>query len=394
MDTLLVINSGSSTIKFSLFSVEGKHLKREYKGIVDRITSNPEITIEAVNHEFKMTESIFVTGEPFTYYQQCFDHILRWLSENKLNLVAAGHRIVHGGAEHTAPVVLSDGVVASLEKFVPIMPLHQPYNIKGIKILQETLPLNKQVACFDTGFHVTCNPISQHFALPKYITDQGIRRFGFHGLSYEYIARELPKLEGGKVANGKVVVAHLGNGATMCAMENLRSVATSIGFTGIGGLPMGTRCDALDPGTVLYLLDIYKDVDKVRGILYRESGLLGVSGLSADMRVLLASDKPEAKLAIDLFVHRVSIFAGQMAAELQGMDCLVFTGGIGENAAPIREQVCAKLGWLGIKLDLEKNSHRIKTPTKINAENSKPVWVIPTDEEVMIAKHTFASLHK
>jgi acetate kinase len=394
-DAILVINSGSSTIKFSLFSSENKQLKRQYKGVVDRITTQPELTIEAVHNEFKLTENIFVSGEPATFYKQSIEHILRWLAENNFKLIGAGHRIAHGGQEYIAPVILTTKILTQLGKLNFVMPLHQPYNLKGVEILQETLPTVTQVGCFDTSFHVTCNPISQHFALPKRFTDDGIRRFGFHGLSYEYIASELPNCIDEQQANGKFVLAHLGSGASMCALKNLKSVATTLGLTAVGGLPMGTRCDALDPGTVLYLLDVYKlTTNDLLNILYKESGLLGVSGLSADMRVLLASDKPEAKLAVDIFVHRISIYAGLLAAELQGFDGLVFTGGIGENAGPVREQACAKMDWLGVELDSEKNRQRIKVPTKISTENSKPVWVIPTDEELMIAKHTFELMNK
>jgi acetate kinase len=390
MKAILVINSGSSTIKFSVFSITDTTPTREYNGLVDRILMQPTLTIESCKTAEKITEEIAVFGEKETYYKQAIEAILRWVVGKGFELVAAGHRIVHGGPEYTKPVVLDKVITKKLLDLTPIMPLHQPYNVKGIEILSEELPNLLQVGCFDTMFHATCNPISQQYAIPNKFTEAGIKRYGFHGLSYEYIASQLPKYMSEKEANGKFVVAHLGNGSTMCAIEKQKSVATSIGFTGLGGLPMATRCDSIDPGAVLYLLENYGyNTEQLRNFFYKECGLLGVSGVSSDMRDLLASDKPEAKLAIDIYVHRIYIMTGQLVAELQGLDGFIFTAGIGENAAPVREQVCNHLTWLGVSLDKEKNKQKIKEAAKISSAKSQvPVWVIPTDEELMIAKHT------
>lgn len=391
MEIILVINSGSSTLKFSLFSIDKGVVKKEYQGIVDRAFYEPTASIKSISTGKKEGEKINVAGDKSTYYQQSIEYILNWISSHKFNVVAAGHRVVHGGSDYFAPVILDDDVVCKLSRLSPVMPLHQPFNLKGVEVLRKRLPKVLQVACFDTAFHSTCNPISQHYALPKKITDAGVRRYGFHGLSYEYVALELAKIMPPKEAQGKFVVAHLGGGATMCAIHKQKSVATSIGFTGIGGLPMGTRCDSIDPGAVLYIMDKYSlDTKQMYDLLYKESGLLGVSGVSADMRDLLLSNKKEAKLAIDIFVHRVSIHAGSLAAELQGLDGFIFTGGIGENAAPIREMIGQNLMWFGAKIDHEKNHQQIISPTKISAESSRvAIWVVPSDEDSMIAKHAF-----
>ena len=394
MDAILIVNSGSSTIKFALYSIGHTGvggLTQKYKGIVDHILAAPDFKAESPNKTEKVFELIPVSGSQETYYQLAIEYILAWFLAKGFNIVAVGHRIVHSGPDYSAPIILNDEIITKLFSYVPIMPLHQPYNLNGVKILQMALPNAIQVGCFDTGFHVTCNPISQLYVLPKKFRTAGIRRYGFHGLSYEYIASKLPDCMSKKVAQGKFVVAHLGNGATMCAIENQKSVATSIGMTGIGGLPMGTRCDSIDPGTVLYMLDAYKlTTNQLLNIFYKESGLLGLSELSSDMRDLLASDKPEAKLAIQVFVHRISIFAGLLTAELQGIDGLIFTGGIGENASPIRQMVCERLKWLEINIDAEANEQKSAHVRKISSKDSKTsVWVIPTNEEVVIAKHTY-----
>lgn len=389
MKAILVINAGSSTVKFAIFSI-GDKLKKEFKGIVDRILVQPHFKAESCSTDETFTCDIAVQGEKDTYYRQAIEYILSWVLERGFNIVAAGHRVVHGGPKYFAPLVLNDSILQELSSYNQIMPLHQPFNIKGIKILEQELPRVLQVACFDTGFHVTCDPISQTYALPKRFRDDGIRRYGFHGLSYEYIASQFSTCMSAQEASGKFVVAHLGNGSTMAAIKNQKSVATSIGFTGIGGLPMGTRCDSIDPGAVLYMMNKYSlSTDQMLNVFYRESGLLGLSEVSSDMRDLLASDKASAKLAIDFYVQRVALFAGALAAELQGMDGFVFTGGVGENAAIIRAQVGDRLRWLSAEIDVDANERRITKPTKISTKTSKVVvWVIPTDEEVVIAKHT------
>jgi acetate kinase len=392
MDTILVINSGSSTIKFAVFASVGVDLTLQYQGLVDRVTTNPVFKVRSVaNAAEDIAEPIVVIGNVATYNEQAIHHILSWIATKDLNIVAIGHRIVHSGPNYAAPIVLNDIVISELASYAEMMPLHQMFNLNGVKILREILPNTVQIACFDTGFHVTCNPISQIYALPKRFRDSGIRRYGFHGLSYEYVASKLPDYMSAEKAQGKFVIAHLGNGATMCAIENQKSVATSIGMTGVGGLPMATRCDAIDPGAILYMLNKYNlSTTELLNILYRESGLLGLSEFSSDMRDLLASDKSEAKLAIDVFVHRVSVFTGLLIAELQGIDGFIFTGGIGENAALVRQIICERLKWLGFELDNKLNNHKQLEAVKISTESSKvEIFVIPTNEELVIARHTY-----
>jgi acetate kinase len=288
--------------------------------------------------------------------------------------------------EFSEPVKLDARVIARLEKFVPLAPLHQPHNLAPIRLVAERLPQVLQVACFDTAFHRAQPELAQAFALPRSITDRGVRRYGFHGLSYEYIASAFPAMDA-KAAAGRVIVAHLGNGASLCAMQAGKSVASTMGFTAVDGLPMGTRSGAIDPGVILYLLDEMKmDARAIEKLIYQQSGLLGVSGISSDMRSLLESAEPRAKLAVDLFVYRIGREIGSLAAALGGLDALVFTAGIGERAAPIRERVCRDAAWLGVKLDEAANA---KGGPRISAAHSRvSAWVIPTNEELMIARHT------
>lgn len=388
MKAILVINSGSSTVKFSVFAITSStEIERKYHGIVDQLLTYPIFKIAPNDaEEEKISEEITVSGDKENYYKQAIEHILQWVKSRDIEIVAAGHRIVHGGPKYFTPLILNAAVVDDLLSLSPIMPLHQPFNIKGVKVLQQELPNIIQVGCFDTAFHVTCHEIWKRYAIPNHYFESGVRRYGFHGLSYEYISEQLP--------NGKFVVAHLGNGATMCAIKDKKSWASSIGMTGIGGLPMGTRCDSLDPGAVLYIMENYGlSTEQMRQLMYKECGLLGVSEVSSDMRTLLTSDKPSAKLAIDIFINRIVIIAGSLAAELEGMDGFVFTGGIGENAFQIREQVCKKLSWLNLSIDAEKNQQKIKQKHLIsNVDSAVKVWVMPTDEETMIARHTFKLL--
>jgi acetate kinase len=276
--------------------------------------------------------------------------------------------------------------VEELEKLIPLAPLHQPHNLAPIRILMERTPQLPQIACFDTAFHRSNPPLAQMFALPAELTAAGVRRYGFHGLSYEYIASVLPQFDEG-AAQGKTVVLHLGNGASMCALQAGASVASTMGFTALDGLPMGTRCGAIDPGVLLYLMDEHRmDARAIEKLLYQQSGLLGVSGISSDMRTLLASREPRARLAIDLYCYRIGRELGSLAAALGGLDALVFTGGIGENAVAIRERVCRDAAWLGVELDPAANAaggSRLSTPGSRVA-----AWAIPTNEELMIARHT------
>jgi acetate kinase len=287
---------------------------------------------------------------------------------------------------YNAPVVVNPSVIANLERLVPLAPLHQPHNLAGIKALAKLYPNLPQVACFDTAFHYTQPPVATAFALPRALTEAGIRRYGFHGLSYEYIASVLPDYAG-SAAEGKVVAAHLGNGASMCALQARRTVATTMGFTALDGLPMGHRCGALDPGVVLYLM-VEKGMDAaaVADLLYNCSGLLGVSGISGDMRKLSASKDPHAAEAIQLFVYRIGRELGSLVAALGGLDVLVFTGGIGQYSAIVREWVCRDAAWLGIDLDSRANTAGGPCITK--PESRVSAWAIPTDEDLMIARHT------
>ena len=297
---------------------------------------------------------------------------------------------MHGGLEYSKPVRVDAAVVAALEKYIPLAPLHQPHNLAPIRALLERAPTLPQVACFDTAFHRGQPPVAQAFALPKAITDRGVRRYGFHGLSYEYIAQALPRYDP-RAASGRTIVLHLGNGASMCALAGARSVASTMGFTAVDGLPMGTRCGALDPGVMLYLMDeLGMDARAIEKLIYLQSGLLGVSGISSDMRTLESSADPAAKAAIDVFVYRIGRELGSLAAALGGLDAIVFTAGIGENSHSLRGRVCRDASWLGVELDAAANEG--DGPRITSAASRVPAWVIPTNEELMIARHTWRTL--
>jgi acetate kinase len=316
--------------------------------------------------------------------------LLDWLDNAAFEerLIAAGHRVVHGGEELSDPVRVDKAVLARLDALVPLAPLHQPHNLAGIRLLGALRPGLPQVACFDTAFHRTQPPVARAFAMPRELSETGIRRYGFHGLSYEYIASILPRYLR-DAAQGRIIVAHLGNGASLCALKAGKSIASTMGFTALDGLPMGTRCGALDPGVVLYLLtERGMDPNAITDVLYNRSGLLGVSGVSHDMRMLLSSDGPAAAKAIDLFIYRIGRELGSLTAALGGLDALVFTGGIGEHAVPIRARVCRDAAWLGIFLDEEANQQG--SPCITEAGGAISAWVIPTNEEWMIARHTCA----
>jgi len=385
-DAILVLNAGSSSLKFSVFLSQGDALTPWLKGQAEGLYTSPRFIAKdaggsAVSeHRWKEGQSIG--------HQGAIAHLIDFLrsSKGEHRLVAVGHRVVHGGVEFSRPTRVTREVVQALEKFVPLAPLHQPHNLGPIRFVLEEMPALPQVACFDTAFHRVQPELAQAFALPKEITDRGVRRYGFHGLSYEYIASALPAIDL-RAAAGRVVVAHLGNGASMCAMHAGKSVASTMGFTAVDGLPMGTRCGSIDPGVMLYLLDELKmDARAIEKLIYQQSGLLGVSGVSSDMRALLSSDAPRAKLAVDLFIYRIGRELGSLAAALGGLDALVFTGGIGEHAVPIRERVCQAAAWLGITLDQAANA---RGGPLITTGNSRvPARVIPTDEELMIARHT------
>ena len=391
-DAIAVLNAGSSSLKFSLFAEAADGPVVVVRGQAEGLQTSPRFVAKdasgAVIGEKAWGEGVALG------HAGALEHLVAFLRERlaQHRLVGVGHRVVHGGLDYTQPVRVDAGVVATLEKYVPLAPLHQPHNLAPIRALLERQPQLPQVACFDTAFHRTQPSVAQAFALPKAITERGVIRYGFHGLSYEYIAGALPAHDA-RAAAGKVVVLHLGNGSSMCAMASGRSVASTMGFTAAAGLPMGTRSGDLDPGVVLYLMDeLAMDARAIEKLIYQEAGLLGVSGISSDMRTLLASADPNAKAAIDLYVYRIGRELGSLAAALGGLDAIVFTAGIGENSAALRERICCDAAWLGVTLDPDANG-RAREATRISAPDScVAAWVIPTDEELMIARHTRAAI--
>ncbi|MDH5287214.1 MAG: acetate/propionate family kinase [Betaproteobacteria bacterium] len=383
---IAVLNAGSSSFKFSLFAVEGEQLAVVARGQAEGLYTSPRFVAKDAGGAV-LEEKAWGEGAKLGH-EGALEHLVGFL-RNRLaghRLAGVGHRVVHGGLEYAAPTLLDAGVVAALERYVPLAPLHQPHNLTPIRVLLERQPQLSQVACFDTAFHRGQPAVAQAFALPKSITDRGVLRYGFHGLSYEYVAGVLPRHDEG-AARGRAVVAHLGNGSSMCALAGGRSAASTMGFTAADGLPMGTRCGNLDPGVVLYLIDeLGMDTRAVEKLIYQQSGLLGVSGLSSDMRTLLASTLPGAKAAVDLYVYRIGRELGSLAAAIGGLDALVFTAGIGENSAEVRERVCRDAAWLGIELDPAANERG--GPCITTPGSRTRAWVIPTNEELMIARHT------
>ncbi|BAN27923.1 acetate/propionate family kinase [Caballeronia insecticola] len=385
-DVILVLNAGSSSIKFSAFDVERDELALVTRGQVEGLFDSPHFIAYDANGK-KTGEHAWGEGTRLEH-ADAIAHLGAFLRGHGAGhrLIGVGHRVVHGGAHFTKPVLTNDEIVAELDKLTPLAPLHQPHNLKPIRIIAERNPAMPQVACFDTAFHATQDPLAQAFALPESITKNGVRRYGFHGLSYEYIAGALPQIAP-DAARGRTVVAHLGNGASLCAMHAGKSIATTMGFTAVDGLMMGTRCGNLDPGVMLYMLDeLGMSARDIEDLLYRGSGLLGVSGISGDMRALLASSDERAQFAIDLYVYRIARELGSMAAALQGLDAVVFTAGIGEHAAEVRRRVCEQAQWWGIEFDARANDGN--GPRISTAASRVSAWVIPTNEELMIARHT------
>jgi acetate kinase len=389
-DLILVLNAGSSSLKFRGYAVDGGDPQLLVRGQIEGLYTEPHFTVSDAaggrreeNHWPPGTE--LGHGGAIAY----IGDFLRSHGGGH-RLVAAGHRVVHGGQRFTAPTLVTPEVIEQLAALVPLAPLHQPHNLAPIRALAQLRPDLPQVACFDTAFHHTAPEEAQAFALPLEITARGVRRYGFHGLSYEYIASRLPDVAPA-AAVGRTVVAHLGNGASMCALLGGRSIASTMGFTAVDGLVMGTRCGSVDAGVILYLMDELKmDTRAVEDLIYKRSGLLGVSGISSDMRTLLASDDPRARFAVELFTYRIGRELGSLAAALEGLDALVFTGGIGERAGLIRDRVCRHAGWLGVELDPAANG--ADGPRISTASSRVEAWVIPTDEEGMIARHTMESL--
>ncbi len=381
IDAILVVNAGSSSIKFSLFSCQHQ-LELVYHGGITGIGTYPLFKAEDVRTQ-NLTKQDLLAGAD---HEAAFSVMLDWLEQQDdgLNLIAIGHRMVHGGTKFIQPEKVTEQLITDLEALIPLAPLHQPHNIAPIKILRKLKQGLDQVVCFDTAFHATQLEISRLFAIPRKYTEQGIKRYGFHGLSYEYIAKVLPEFTGAMPE--RVIVCHLGNGSSMTALKNGQSLVTSMGFTALDGIPMGTRPGAIDPGVILYLIEQGFNAKQLEHLLYHESGLLGISGISNDMQVLLDSHAPEAKQAVDLFCYRIVREIGALVAALGGLDALVFTAGIGEHAPQIRQQICVQSAWLGMELDAMANN---QNANKISTDTSQvSVWVIPTNEEKMIAQHT------
>ncbi len=389
-DVVAVFNAGSSSLKFSLYRSATDGLALVARGQAEGLFTSPKFVAKDADDKV-IADKRWDAGTKLGH-DGALEHLVGFVRERfaEHRLVAVGHRVVHGGVQYAKPVRLDADIVSALEKYIPLAPLHQPHNLAPIKAILEQMPQLPQVACFDTAFHRAQPAVAQAFALPKSITDRGVLRYGFHGISYEYIASVLADYDP-KAAAGKTVVLHLGNGTSMCAVAAGRSVASTMGFTALDGLPMGTRCGTLDPGVVLYLMDeLQMDARSIEKLLYQQSGLLGVSGISSDMRTLEESSDPAARVAIDLFVYRIGRELGSLAAALGGCDAIVFTAGIGENSASLRERVCRDASWLGVVLDAAANGRggpRISTPASRIA-----AWVVPTNEEVMIARHTLELL--
>jgi acetate kinase len=389
-DAVLVVNAGSSSIKFAVFLEQGDALEPLLSGRIEDLYGTPHWTARNASGAV-LPEPRPASAAPWRGHDAAIDQLAGFVRDQlgelgEHALAGVGHRVAHGGTAYARPIMLTDEVLTDLEQLVPLAPLHQPHNLKPIRLLMRRQPQLRQVACFDTAFHRGQPETAQAFALPPEITDRGVRRYGFHGLSYEYIMSVLPRYDQ-EAAHGRVVVLHLGNGASMSAVLDGQSIANTMGFTGLDGLPMGTRSGGLDPGVLLYLLSEVKlDVHAIEDLLYHRSGLFGVSGISGDMRTLLASTDPRAAFAVELFVYRIARELGSLAAALGGLDALVFTAGIGENAPAIRERVCRAAAWLGVEIDPAANSGghaRIST-----ARSAVAAWVIPTNEELVIARHT------
>ncbi|MGE0083622.1 MAG: acetate/propionate family kinase [Desulfococcaceae bacterium] len=386
-NAIAVINGGSSSIKFSLFLCTDKDdLELLCSGQAEGIRVAPHF--EAKDASGKLISEKKWENSPDTDHEFLMDHIIGWIGENyaDIEVKAVGHRVVHGSNLYSAPVQVDETVLKNLEQFIPLAPLHQPHNLGPIRIIAKYKPELLQVACFDTAFHSAQPDEARNFAIPRELTQEGIRRYGFHGLSYEYIAMKFREIAP-DIAKGRVVVAHLGSGASMCAVKDGRSIASTMGFSALDGLPMGTRTGAMDPAVVLYFMqEKGMNASEIETLLYKKSGLLGVSGISNDMRVLLKSRDPRAEEAVNLFVYRINRELGSLMAALNGLDALIFTAGIGENSAEIRQRVCLAAAWAGISPDSDANRNSSACIT--TSDSPVSAWIIPTNEEKMIAMHT------
>jgi acetate kinase len=384
-DAILVLNAGSSSLKFAVF-LDSDPPESLLRGQVEGLFTQPHFVARDTAGDV-IGEHSWPAGSELGH-AGAIDFIFRWGRDElgQHRIAAAGHRVGHGGRDFARPVLVDPVVLVALEALVPLAPLHQPHNLAAIKAVTERAPEMPQVACFDTAFHRSQPPAAQTFGLPRRFTEEGVLRYGFHGLSYEYIASVLPEIDP-RASAGRTVVAHLGNGASMCAIQGGKSVASTMGFTPLDGLLMGTRCGALDPGVLLYLMDRHNlNARGIEKLLYQQSGLIGVSGISSDMRSLLNSTDPRATEAIDLFVYRIGRELGSLAAALGGLDSLVFTGGIGEHSTEIRARICRDAGWLGLELDEAAND--AGGPRIATMDSRVTSWAIATNEELMIARHT------
>ena len=389
-DYTVVVNAGSSSLKFSVYRrAESDSWTLEARGQVEGIGTSPKFS--AKDGADKLIGDVAL-DPTIRDARAALGFVANWLRDryHGAHVCGVGHRVVHGGAQYSGPTIVTPEVLENLRALIPLAPLHQPYNLSAIEAVWERLPGVAQVVCFDTSFHRGQPAVAQLVPLPREIRDAGVQRYGFHGLSYEYIASVLPSVAP-EIAGGRVVVAHLGSGASLCALKNGKSVDSTLGFTALDGLCMGTRPGALDPGVVLYLFQaLGLSVKEVETILYKKSGLIGISGISNDMRSLLASNEPDARLALDYFIYRAAKEIAAMTAALGGIDGLVFTAGIGENSPEIRKRICIASAWLGVELDEDANAR--KAPRITSQASKVPAWVIPTNEELMIARHTGALL--
>ena len=389
MDTILVVNAGSSSVKFQVFAVDGDgRLRRQIKGQMDGIGSRPRLRATGASGE-KLAERAYPI-EAVRDVPAALQVAGDWLrDEQRITPLAVGHRVVHGGPDYDRPVLVDHNVVDRLERYSALAPLHQSYNLAPIRSLLANFPSLPQVACFDTAFHRDHDDLADFYAIPRQLHEDGVRRYGFHGLSYEYIAKRLPDVAP-DIASGRIIVAHLGSGASMCALHGGRSIESTMGFTALDGLPMGTRPGQIDPGVILYLMSVKGMAPAaLQNFLYRDCGLKGLSGISNDMRELQTSGDPNAAFAVEYFVYRAALNAGMLAAALQGIDAFVFTAGIGENSVTIRARIAERLGWLGVALDPVENARH---SLLISRPDTTPVYVVPTDEELMIAQHTLSLL--
>ena len=390
-DYALVLNAGSSSLKFCVFMrPSGARWQLAARGQIEGIGTSPRLSVK--DSEGKRLAENELDASVVRDGRNAVEALATWLRSTYggSKVVGVGHRVVHGGARFAGPTLVTNEVLAELRELIPLAPLHQPYNLAAIEAVSERLPDVPQVACFDTSFHRGQSPVAELVPLPRDLCKDGLQRYGFHGLSYEYIASVLPEVAP-EIAKGRVIVAHLGSGASLCAMKEGKSVDSTLGFTALDGLCMGTRPGSLDPGVVLYLFQSLRlSAKDVETMLYKKSGLLGISGISNDMRDLLGRTEPEACLALDYFVYRAAKEIGALTAVLGGIDALVFTAGIGENSPEIRKRICERSAWVGIEFDEEANAAGGPRITKPQSKVS--AWVVPTNEELMIARHTASLL--